>query len=462
MAEADAIASNLSDGFAGVSLSTVLVEDVWLQIISYLSSYSHSLSQIALVNRAFSRLVPQYLYRHVVWYPPHTNQLDLKATGLPKIPSLIHSARLSHNAPHVKSLTIGGYLSAKPHHARKIVDYALGLVRAFVNIRSLTLSVYAGPESLSDEVVAEIISSPPNNLFRITIYDSAGSTRLLQNIECLPTIRALTLKSPSRATLNTLLHVIELLGPRLEELHLEDNCGSITPGVLRDIEPHITDLKAFSFGLSYSITDTFLADFLEKLPNLETLSLQYYYQGPTGLFPKKGGRLTRLKSFTAYYGLINEREDAIHLAKWVQRLVRNGPLERLHLVEEDVTEWPLGELAFEGLWRSLLARHATTLRVLEAPGAMVNTNVVRQVFTKFERLDTIEIGINIGGVKILIANGEIPRSLHTVKLWIRHSKHIVPGIEEEVMRSGPGVRLVKLWGGEDVFEVGFCLGTLTR
>jgi hypothetical protein len=50
----------------------------------------------------------------------------------------------------------------------------------------------------------------------------------------------------------------------------------VTPGVLRPFIPLLANVTAFSFGLSYSITDDDLFDFLGQLPCLETVQLQHY------------------------------------------------------------------------------------------------------------------------------------------------------------------------------------------
>jgi hypothetical protein len=58
---------------------------------------------------------------------------------------------------------------------------------------------------------------------------------------------------------------------------MQDNCGSITPGVLRSFVPHVWEtLREFTLGLSYSLTDDDVFSFIAQLPHLEWLHLQYY------------------------------------------------------------------------------------------------------------------------------------------------------------------------------------------
>ena len=56
----------------------------------------------------------------------------------------------------------------------------------------------------------------------------------------------------------------------------------MTPGVLKSFLPHVSEnLKAFTLGLSYSITDEDIFAFLSQLPNLEHLRLRNYWVSVT-------------------------------------------------------------------------------------------------------------------------------------------------------------------------------------
>ena len=63
---------------------------------------------------------------------------------------------------------------------------------------------------------------------------------------------------------------------QLTNSSFQDNCGSVTPGVLRSLIPFGSNIRTFTLGLSYSLTHQDVFDFLEKLPNLRELDLQYY------------------------------------------------------------------------------------------------------------------------------------------------------------------------------------------
>ena len=111
-------------------------------------------------------------------------------------------------------------------------------------------------------------------------------------------LKKLTVDNPTRAILQLLPDWLRRLSGTLQELHLkvncsprfmfdldmiddilvQGNCGSITPGVLRFFIPHIQDnLRALTLGLSYSLTDENVFTCLGNLPNLNHIQLRYYY-----------------------------------------------------------------------------------------------------------------------------------------------------------------------------------------
>lgn len=59
---------------------------------------------------------------------------------------------------------------------------------------------------------------------------------------------------------------------------MKENCGSITPGVLKSILPPLKrEVQKISLGLSYSLTDEDVFTFLHQLPNLKGVELTYYW-----------------------------------------------------------------------------------------------------------------------------------------------------------------------------------------
>lgn len=107
-------------------------------------------------------------------------------------------------------------------------------------------------------------------------------------------LESLTVVDPNRAILDLLPNWLSRLSGTLRELHLlvsdfvstdvplgdplrKGNCGSITPGVLRAIQPLTIQLQSFSLGLSYSLEDGHVLQFLSNLPRLQNLQLRYYW-----------------------------------------------------------------------------------------------------------------------------------------------------------------------------------------
>lgn len=80
----------------------------------------------------------------------------------------------------------------------------------------------------------------------------------------------------SSATLAQGRHFPMADGSRSQLACLQDNCGSVTPGVLRSCVPHLTQIQALALGLSYSLGNDDVFAFVQGLPNLKDLDLRYY------------------------------------------------------------------------------------------------------------------------------------------------------------------------------------------
>ena len=57
---------------------------------------------------------------------------------------------------------------------------------------------------------------------------------------------------------------------------VQNNCGSVTPGVLRSLAPPLINIRGFTLGLSYSLTNDDIFTFLNELTQLQDLQLYYY------------------------------------------------------------------------------------------------------------------------------------------------------------------------------------------
>lgn len=60
------------------------------------------------------------------------------------------------------------------------------------------------------------------------------------------------------------------------QFSLQNNCGSVTPGVLRSLVSPLGNLHSFVLGLSYSLANDDIFAALNQLPLLQELQLHYY------------------------------------------------------------------------------------------------------------------------------------------------------------------------------------------
>ena len=183
---------------------------------------------------------------------------------------------------------VAGYIAVRP----STTSILLKVIRAF---RRCTLhSLRKLPLSMLEEFVLELVGID-TIVCIATAGDGTIPTPLVIQLMGIKNLQSLTIRSPSRGVLDVLPFTLISLEDRLQELHLQvnlihsvfllaqlcdkGNCGSITPGVLRDLSPPLLGIKAFTLGLSYSLTDSDVASFLTPLTKLETLSLYYYHVG---------------------------------------------------------------------------------------------------------------------------------------------------------------------------------------
>ncbi|KAF9074407.1 hypothetical protein BDP27DRAFT_1359508 [Rhodocollybia butyracea] len=123
-------------------------------------------------------------------------------------------------------------------------------------------------------------------------FDDEEKVRILAQIGSMSPdsglmLRKITLENPTRI-------LLQMLGGRLDgnaeeawllrlqgnllELHLTNNCGSITPGVLNSFVPYFHNLESFSIGISYSLEDKDVFAALSKLDKLKIIKVRWYLQ----------------------------------------------------------------------------------------------------------------------------------------------------------------------------------------
>ncbi|KII84036.1 hypothetical protein PLICRDRAFT_366539 [Plicaturopsis crispa FD-325 SS-3] len=348
----------------------VLVHDTLVQVLEYLRLQQdyHSLYQCSLASREFNKVASKALYTRVVLSPPFERVLDLKNRNKIKGSGLFDSACLPHNAGYVSILEIGGYLPTRPPSANPLGGALHNAIQSFFNVQHVAFVPLAShPDLFTDSLRAlkncQYLRSLDLNAASL---GESGSTIVAE----IGKLEKLTLRDPSRATLNILPEWLHKLSMSLTELHLRDNCGSITPGVLRSFLPYIRNITAFTLGLSYSLSDDDVFDFLDQLPELRSVSLHYYLQNkPRTVEPA----LPNLRALTVTYSPWDMQDGP--LSQWVQHATSSSPsLECLRLVLDQ--RLGTGDIllnAGDSITEYVAAKYAGTLRVLEHKSAHVRT-----------------------------------------------------------------------------------------
>ncbi|KAG5351131.1 hypothetical protein C0989_007814 [Termitomyces sp. Mn162] len=208
-----------------------------------------------------------------------------------------------------------------PHHAPLVIELEISgatianAIQKFVNLSKIMFC----PVTFHGELFVQSLELLPkiSNLQELAVNPSCTGDRTCHLLTRIESLRRLTLDSPGRLILDALPEWLGRLSPGLLGLHLKDNCGSITPGVLKSFVPHVIDhLRELTLGLSYSLQDEDVFTFLSQLPLLERLQLQHYLQQLRT--PKTIPKLMRLKYFAADYLPAFDKREVVALCRWVK------------------------------------------------------------------------------------------------------------------------------------------------
>ncbi|TFK29095.1 hypothetical protein FA15DRAFT_664410 [Coprinopsis marcescibilis] len=361
------------------------------------------LERCALVSRDFNRAASSLLYRRVVLSPPlRLHQLDLrKASPIDSLTNLL-SAVLPRYAPLVLGLEISGFLSERGPPRNTLNSVISDAVEKFTNLNSIKFI----PNRYHPDFFVDSLKMLPGlaSLQELCVNASCTDDEAkVQTLTQLRGLRKLALHSPGRLILQTLPAWLERLQTTLDELHLLDNCGSITPGVLKSFLPHLSErLKAFSMGLSYSISDDDISAFVDGLPELQQLQLTYYYQIKA---PVRKPRLPKLWSFTVMRSryLLDDTDHARHISAWIRRIISASPLEVLNIVTEGNDDDGVIRRccsAYDGLVDHLIAKHSSKLRRLEMKHCLVTTDTFRKLLTSCQLLENFYLAVD----RVLLAH----------------------------------------------------------
>ncbi|KAJ4480908.1 hypothetical protein J3R30DRAFT_3700360 [Lentinula aciculospora] len=284
----------------------------------------------SLANREMSRVAGRVLYRSIKltlqkkvnstqngtessctnWkseLTSHNDEADVDEFGLPVAPHPLLSALVCHPSnttyTNVQRLHITGYLSTfPPGSSNQLPELLANAIRLFTcgpqaKLQSLQFTPEdCHPETFvqSLEVLSKIFDASESRssicLRELHLnhhaFDDENKARLLTQVKGL---KKVTLENPTRALLQALVANrdgrdtssqgwLYHLQTDLVELHLTNNCGSITPGVLHSFIPYLSHLERLTLGISYSLADKDVFVALAKLNKLKSIALRWYLQ----------------------------------------------------------------------------------------------------------------------------------------------------------------------------------------
>ena len=103
-------------------------------------------------------------------------------------------------------------------------------------------------------------------------------------------------------------------------------------------------------------------------------------------------RLRTLHHLTVHYTHVTTRADAAHLYKWIRRVITHSPLASLRLACEIEVYGPAP--TFDPLLQHLSARHAVTLRRLDAKHCYVGHAALREFCRHCTALEELSVGVS--------------------------------------------------------------------
>ncbi|KAF8229386.1 hypothetical protein L208DRAFT_1424107 [Tricholoma matsutake] len=415
---------------------TLIHYDILLHILESLSGDNGTLKQCALVNREFNRAASSVLYARVKLSPPFKRVLDLKDRGELPTPSMFMSACSSRNALLVVELEISGYLSARPPPRNVLSSTLSNALRMFKNLTSLTLT----PSTYHEDLLVESLSVLKRSvhLTTLTVNSSCMSEATAPILTEIDRIKKVTLYGPRRTILDLLPDWLRRLSKVLTGLHLKDNCGSITPGVLRSFIPHVgKNLREFTLGLSYSLTDEDVFSFIAQLPRLERLQLQYYLQLKK---PSVIPNLSQLRYFAVNHSVMHTKREVNILCKWIRTVISSSPIEYLRIVCDD-GESIGANVGFDSIIDHLVKKHFGSLRVLDFRSAYIKVDAARALFTRCLQLEEFCVSTGKNALAIFRECSPGMQRLHTAAFEIRNVKRkwgVVDGeLASKIIGGGP-------------------------
>ncbi|RDB17499.1 hypothetical protein Hypma_000999 [Hypsizygus marmoreus] len=436
--------------------------DLLVQVLEILRDDYATLYQCALVNSQLNQAASRFLYARVEYSPPYRPVLDLKDRGTLPESSMFASACNPRYAHLVIELKITGFLSVRPPPLNMLSDTIANAIRMFTNLSNVTLC----PTTYHEHLFLASLEALQDcaHLCELAVNPSCMNDVTTPALSSLTGLRRLTLSSPGRTILNVLPDWLSRISRSLVGLHLEDNCGSITPGVLTSFVPHIQDnLQELTLGLSYSLADENVFFFLNQLPHLQRLQLQYYWAQQQLRPPTTHPRLSKLKYFAVDYSVIESRFEAINLCKWIRKVISSSPIEHIRLICDDFYKFP-ANVSFDSIVDHIVKKHSRTLLILDLGSAYIGVDSFRQLLSSCFKLEEMHVAVRKNALDIFEELSPRMEQLHTVSFDIRNCKRKKCRVEFEraakmITQGPPSLRRLMING--DKWEVVQSLIVLT-
>ncbi|KAJ7065036.1 hypothetical protein C8F01DRAFT_1129199, partial [Mycena amicta] len=382
----------------------MLPSDLLPVLLDFLSEDRSALCQCLLANSQISNAAASVLYSRVILRPKYG-----QSSG---ILDCLLSGSLPRYALHVRTLSVKGFLFPNVVSTLPISETLLAAVKAFKNLKALEILPDIYPDDFFTEIIHQGLDLPLLTTLRVnSSCMSEGDSAILARFDRL---RILELRNPTRAILNILPEWLAKMGG-LNELHLTSNCGSVTPGVLRALIPLLQEISAISLGLSYSITDDDLFDFLGQLPNLKSAQLQHYLQYKV---TDNTRQMNRLRSLTVLHNPMDDAESMARICAWVRHAVAGAPIERLQLCCDEFEESSFAPRTFDALLRDIAFANGATFRALDIGGWLVSADAVSLLFEGCKQIEEFAAALDQPGFEEFERRVTTMKLLHTAALRI--------------------------------------------
>ncbi|TFK37578.1 hypothetical protein BDQ12DRAFT_736111 [Crucibulum laeve] len=419
-----------------------LVYDVLLLALDLFRDDYQTLFLCSLVNWEFNRVASRFLYSKVALIPPFRPVLDLKDSGALPQNSNLGPASLPRNAPYVLNVEIGGFLSSRPPPRNTLPVTLTNSIRAFVNLNRIELTPIIYHEDTFTETLG--VLKEAKSLHELAVNACCMDDLRAPLLAKIDGIEKLTLHDPTRAILQLLPDWLERLSNKIMELHLKDNCGSVTPGVLKSFLPHVRNrLRAFTLGLSYSLTDEDVFNFLGQLPKLEMAELKYYWQMKA---PPRQPPLPNLRTLTVNSRRLLSKFEVNAICKWIRRAITWSPIEELRVIQDEDDDDLFRVTGAHPSWESLIdhltSRHTQTLRVLDLRLAFIKAETLKSLLAKCTALEELYLCAGKDSLGIFSDYSAGLTELYSVSFEIRNTKrrsyrNLGSNAAADIMRSGP-------------------------